>query len=186
MRLPVSGRSLMPTPAFYSLQQPQIGNEYQDTVVDCRVEDCTDTQQEDPCDSTRDSEIQRYIRSKVSIHSGAPTFVEKRKRSTQLSAASSASSGRRAKRNVAASLGNLRRHEASGFAEGLPYDPNCAGSFVGAREHDEQTKYRTRGGAAFARSPSASPGATEHEQITESAPTESYLVARLLQKLRDG
>lgn len=138
--LPIPGRSLTPTPASYSLPQTQIGEENQAMVVDCRLEDCTDSQQEDSVGSIRDTEIQRYIRrhteneyqatvddvedctntqqedsfvsirgseiqghirSKVSIHSGAQSLVEKRKRSTPRSAASSVSSGRRTKKSLA-------------------------------------------------------------------------------------
>jgi BRCT domain type II-containing protein len=46
-------------------------------------------------DSIRDSEIQRYIRSKASLQTDAATF--ERKRSTKLLATSSSSSGRRSK-----------------------------------------------------------------------------------------
>ena len=175
LRLRVQGRSLTSTPTFYSFQQPQIGNDYQGTVVDCRFEDCTATRQEDPPGSIRDSEIQRYIRSNASLHSSAQVFVEKRKRSSR-SAASSASSRKHTKKSLAASS-SIRQ---SSFTEGLPRDLNCAATM----EHRNNSLIQGRD--AFERSPDVSQGTTEHKQITELTWTESLLTAHLLHEIRNS
>lgn len=94
LEMPDLGRFLKSTSAFYEHQQPQRGEVYQQGAVAYSAEGRRDSWQEDSNDLFRESEIQRYIKSKVSLHSGPPTFTERRKRFTQLSTAFSESFGR--------------------------------------------------------------------------------------------
>jgi serine/threonine protein kinase len=114
LRLPGLSRSPAPTLASYGLQQPQVREGCQATVVG--LGGGLGFRHGGPLDSIRGSEIQRYIRSGVAPRSGAPAFVEERRESTRQSTASSASSGRCAGGTVAASSVGRWPHEEFGLA----------------------------------------------------------------------
>jgi serine/threonine protein kinase len=132
-QLPNTGQPLTPMPLPYSHQQPQ-SVEYLSTIYDPPEQH--DQHEHQPAlapvgeypqheyshDPFRDSEIDGYIRSRVSFHSDASDFIEERKRSTRsavvaASAASSASSGKRAKKSA-------RHQSTSGIELGVIDDPD--------------------------------------------------------------
>lgn len=184
--LPLPDRSLTPTPASGEFKQSHTGEEYEAIELYHPAEECSTSRHTGSPDPFRDSEIQRYIRSNVSLHSDAPTLAEKRKRLTQQSTTSSASSERRTKKTLEASSATRQQHNESCIAEGLQHDPSCAGSFVAASGQDVHNNSPIQSESAYARGTSVSQGRIGHEQITEPTLSESYLAARLLHELRDG